>query len=177
MLTERLDAYNFEGGEHLDEKYRIDLNQQPHMMTNLIEPSEEVRIEYANLFDKILSGDDSELLMPFINFVIDIDRAFIMDPFRDVSIRGCKSLHRVCEIYTDAVKERGIYIIKALFCPMTNKNSKARIASIKAMGKLAYCNPFKQSYEIFNQIIGFRDPNVVPLKDFFEPTHKINYFA
>jgi len=59
-------------------------------------------------------------------------------------------LHRVCEIYKDRIKERGIYIIKALFAPMTNSNSKARIAAIKAMGKLLYCNPFKQAYEILN---------------------------
>ena len=66
----------------------------------------------------------------------------IMDPFRDVQIEGCKRLHRICEIYEDRIKERGIYIIKALFCPMTNKNSKARIEAIKAMGRLLYCNPF-----------------------------------
>ena len=26
-------------------------------------------------------------------------------------------------------------------------------------------------------MIGFRDPNVVPIKDFYEPTTKTNYFA
>jgi len=68
----------------LEDKYRIDLNQTPHVMTDLVEKSEEVRIEYCNLFDCILSSENTELLMPFINFVIDIDRAFMMDPFRDV---------------------------------------------------------------------------------------------
>jgi hypothetical protein len=53
-------------------------------MTNLIEPSEEVRLEYCNLLKTILNGPDEEILMPFINFVVDIDRAIIMDPFREV---------------------------------------------------------------------------------------------
>jgi hypothetical protein len=26
-------------------------------------------------------------------------------------------------------------------------------------------------------MVGFRDPNVVPIKDFYDPTSKVNYFA
>jgi len=119
-------------------------------MTNLVEPSEEVRLEICNLFNTILNGPDQEILMPFINFIVDLNRAIIMDPFRDVAIEGCKSLHTICKIYGDLIKERGIYIVKALFSPMTNKNSRARIAAIKAMGVLLYCNPFKQAYDVMN---------------------------
>lgn len=119
-------------------------------MINLVEPSEEVRMQIVEIFNTLLNGPDQEILMPFINFVVDIDRALIMDPMRAISIEGCKSLHTICDIYTDLIKERGIYVVKALFNPLTNNNSKARIMAIKAMGRLLYCNPFKQAYEVMN---------------------------
>ena len=84
VLTERLDAYNFEGCEHLEEKMRNHLNQTPHIMTNLIEISEEVRMEYCNILKIILFCENEELLIPFINYVVDINRAMIMDPYREV---------------------------------------------------------------------------------------------
>ena len=40
-----------------------------------------------------------------------------------------------------------------------------------------YCSPFKKNVEIMEQLIGFRDPNVVPIKDFYEPSTKFNYLA
>jgi hypothetical protein len=125
----------------------------------------------------VLNAPDDEILLPFINFVVDIDRALIMDPYRDVSIAGCKLLHRICDIYKDLIKERGIYVIKALFYPMINSNSKSRIAAIKAMGKLLYCNPFKQAFQVMSLIMAWRDPNIVPLSDFFDPKIKLNYLA
>jgi hypothetical protein len=30
---------------------------------------------------------------------------------------------------------------------------------------------------VFENLIGFRDPNSVPIKAFYEPLHNINYFA
>jgi hypothetical protein len=33
---------------------------------------------------------------------------------------------------------------------MCDKNSKSRIAAIRAMGRLLYCNPFKGAYDITN---------------------------
>ena len=30
---------------------------------------------------------------------------------------------------------------------------------------------------VFEILVGFRDPNTVPIKDFYEPSHNINYLA
>lgn len=40
-----------------------------------------------------------------------------------------------------------------------------------------YCGAWKYTVDLFEALIGFRDPNVVPIKDFYEPSIKFNYFA
>jgi len=52
-----------------------------------------------------------------------------------------------------------------------------RIAALEALGQVLYCGVWKYNAIIFEILIGFRDPNSVPIKDFYEPSHNINYFA
>lgn len=40
-----------------------------------------------------------------------------------------------------------------------------------------YCGVWKYNANIMEHLIGFRDPNLVPIRDFYESTTKINYFA
>jgi len=42
---------------------------------------------------------------------------------------------------------------------------------------VTYCGAWKYNNDVFEQLVGFRDPNSVPIKDFFEPTTKVNYLA
>lgn len=66
---------------------------------------------------------------------------------------------------------------RATFRALTHQHAKVRVAGLRALNKITYCGMWKYSYEIFEMLIGFRDPNVVPIKEFFEPTNKINYLA
>lgn len=40
-----------------------------------------------------------------------------------------------------------------------------------------YCGSWKYTVDVFDVLVGFRDPNSVPIRDFYEYTHNINYFA
>ena len=42
---------------------------------------------------------------------------------------------------------------------------------------MAYNGTWKFSYEIFENLVGFRDPNSVPIKEFYEPSTRLNYLA
>jgi len=39
------------------------------------------------------------------------------------------------------------------------------------------CGVWKYNAFVFEILIGFRDPNSVPIKDFYESSHNINYLA
>ena len=40
-----------------------------------------------------------------------------------------------------------------------------------------YCGVYKYNANIVEGLIGFRDPNIVPVKDFYEPSTRLNYLA
>lgn len=48
---------------------------------------------------------------------------------------------------------------------------------MEALGAILYCGIWKYNAFVFEILIGFRDPNSVPIKAFYEPMNNINYFA
>ena len=68
-------------------------------------------------------------------------------------------------------------LARALLLPLISKKSKVRIAALDALGAVLYCGVWKYNAFVFENLVGFRDPNSVPIKDFYEPSHNINYLA
>lgn len=66
---------------------------------------------------------------------------------------------------------------RSLFTSFVNKHAKVRIAGLNALYYVFYCGIWKFNANIMEHIIGFRDPNLVPIKEFYESTTKLNYFA
>lgn len=66
---------------------------------------------------------------------------------------------------------------RAILLPLVNPKSKIRIAALTAMTSVLYCGIWKHNAFIMEILIGFRDPNSVLLKEFFEYSTKLNYFA
>jgi hypothetical protein len=68
-------------------------------------------------------------------------------------------------------------LARAILLPLVNKKSPVKIAALEALSNILYCGCWKYNNNIFEILIGFRDPNMVPIKDFYEYSNKINYFA
>jgi len=66
---------------------------------------------------------------------------------------------------------------RSLFTAFVNKHAKVRIAGLKALYQVFFCGVWKYNANIMEHLIGFRDPNLVPIRDFYEVTTKLNYFA
>ena len=66
---------------------------------------------------------------------------------------------------------------RAVLLPLISKKSKIRIAGLKTLTAIFWCGLYKYNAFLFENLIGFRDPNSVPIKDFYEPSHNINYLA
>jgi hypothetical protein len=66
---------------------------------------------------------------------------------------------------------------RAILLPLISKKSKVRIAALDALNEIFYCGVWKYNAFIFENLIGFKDPNSVPIKAFYEAIHNINYFA
>jgi hypothetical protein len=66
---------------------------------------------------------------------------------------------------------------RALFTAFVHKHAKVRIAGLKALFDVLVCGQWKTSIEVLHHMVGFRDPNIVPIKEFYESSTKVNYLA
>ena len=66
---------------------------------------------------------------------------------------------------------------RAILHPLVNKKSPVRIAALEALSAVLLCGVWKNNAFVFEILTGFKDPNSVPIKAFYEPMHHINYFV
>ena len=100
-----------------------------------------------------------------------------MDPYGEVIIEGTRGISAFCE----AGEEQLIHFCEAmgrsLFTAFVHKHAKVRIAGLKALFNVMLSGQWKTSYSVLEAMVGFRDPNIVPIKEFYDPSTKVNYFA
>lgn len=66
---------------------------------------------------------------------------------------------------------------RSLFTSFVHKHAKVRMAGLRALFDVLCTGIWKNSVYVFEAMIGFRDPNIVPIKEFYDPSTKVNYFA
>lgn len=65
----------------------------------------------------------------------------------------------------------------SLLYPLTSKKTKCWVSVMNCLEVLMFVGPFKQAYNVMDILIGFWDPNIVPIWDFYESSFKVNYLA
>ena len=179
-LANKLQCDDLEGYGNMPEDIRPTPSQNPQKIIKVTESIEEIRILYLKLLEAITSHDNSALddFRLFVQDIVNITRTLCMDPAPNVVIVACNFCKNLAInfgkdllYYFNSILSRGVLYA------LSHKQAKLRIAALEAIDKLMYCSPFKKNVEIMEQLIGFRDPNVVPIKDFYEPTTKFNYLA
>ena len=179
-LANKLQCDDLEGYGNMPEDIRPTPSQNPQKIIKVTESIEEIRILYLKILETIICHenvvkDDFRL---FVQDIVNITRTLCMDPAPNVVIIACN----FCKIlainfgkdllyYFNSILSRGILYA------LSHKQAKLRLAALEALDKLMYCSPYKKNIEIMEQLIGFRDPNMVPIKDFYEPSTKFNYLA
>jgi hypothetical protein len=147
-------------------------------MAKLTESSEEIRMLYIKLMETIIFQEyDHDDIRLFIQDIVNIGRTMCMDPCTAIVIEACSFVKNM----TIKLKELLFYfnaiLARGLFYALTHKQSKVRLSALDALEVLMTCSPNKMNVEIMENLIGFNDPNLVPIKDFYEPTTRLNYLA
>ena len=179
-LANKLQYDDLEGYGDMPEDIRPTPSQNPQKIIKVTENIEEIRILYLKFLEAIIchenvANDDFRL---FVQDIVNITRTLCMDPAPNVVIVGCNfckilavNFGKELLFYFNSILSRGILYA------LSHKQAKLRLAALDALDKLMYCSPYKKNVEIMEQLIGFRDPNMVPIKDFYEPSTKFNYLA
>ena len=179
-LVDKLDCNDLEGYGNLPEDFRPTPSQNPHVIIKTTESIEEIRNLYVKLMETLTINENALIddYRLFVQDIVNITRTLCMDPCVMVAVSaceyvGCLATHFGKDLlyYFNSILSRG------LLYALSHKQAKMRLAALNAIDKLMYCSPFKKNVEIMEQLMGFRDPNVVPIKDFYEPSTKFNYYA
>ena len=172
-LSNKLQCDDLEGYGNMPEDIRPTPSQNPQKIIKITETIEEIRILYLKLLEAIINHDNStkDDFRLFVQDIVNITRTLCMDPAPNVVIIACN----FCKILAESFGKDLLYYFNSY--ALSHKQAKLRLAALDALDKLMYCSPYKKNVEIMEQLIGFRDPNIVPIKDFYEPTTKFNYLA
>lgn len=136
-----------------------------------------MRAIIAEIVTIIASSVMFECLRPYVDQMVAICRALCMDPSGTVIIEGCAATREFAKTGGDQLLHFSENMGRALFTAFVHKHAKVRIAGLKSLYDVAFCGAFKFSYAIFEKMAGHRDPHSVPIKEFYNPTSAVNYFA
>lgn len=134
-------------------------------------------MELCDLVSIIISCCNEESMIKHLDQMCNILRAMAMDPFYEVQRFACQNISQFCKNFKDILLHFSEILARSLLSALVSKKSKVKISAIEALGQVLQCGVYKYNANIMEILIGFRDPNSVPIKDFYEPSHKINYFA
>lgn len=176
-LVDRSNCSNLDSWEHLPPDVRPTPSQLPHLMVATLEPIEEIRFLLLELLSDMLVGNELELVLDMMSDAVNILRVFLMDKNLNIQVRACEILLEFTVTYRDYLPNFAEILARALLLPLVSKKSKAKLAAMRALEELLFVGPWKQAYAVMDILIGFRDPNVVPIKDFYDPSHNVNYLA
>lgn len=83
----------------------------------------------------------------------------------------------MCKQFRQLLFHFTVIMARSILLPLVNKKSKVRIAALDALTQILHCGIWKYNNDVMEILIGFRDPNTVPIKDFFEATTRFNYMG
>ena len=177
VLVKRLNCHDLEGVEGLDPKMVPAPSQKPHQMSRLVEESESVRMQLLEMTRNLIETVTPELMRVRIDDMINILSVLLMDPSPDIQLQACKITSEFLINFKELVFHFTVRIARSILLPLTSKKSAIKIAAIQCLNDLMYCGTWKYTVDVFDVLVGFRDPNSVPIKDFYDPSHNLNYFA
>eukprot|EP01022_Parablepharisma_sp_SALTPOND_P004476 TRINITY_DN120366_c2_g1_i1.p1 TRINITY_DN120366_c2_g1~~TRINITY_DN120366_c2_g1_i1.p1 ORF type:complete len:897 (-),score=130.63 TRINITY_DN120366_c2_g1_i1:2894-5584(-) len=177
ILIERLGAEDLEGTAALPEIMRPPPSQKPMVVKAPPEDCEEIRLKMAELMRVLVSTTEESALRSYVDETVNILRTLAMDPHGPVIQEACAAIGELCTHAKDTVFHYSEMLGRALLTALVHKHFKVRLAGIDALRKVMYVGVYKYNVNLMEVLIGFRDPNVVPIKAFYQPDTKVNYFA
>ncbi len=177
ILIERLGAEDLEGISTMPEVMRPPPSQKPMVIKSPPEGCEEIRLKIAELMHVLVSITEESALRGYVDDIVNILRTLAMDPHGLVIQEACATIADLCKLARETVFHYSEILGRSLLTALVHKHSKVRLAGIAALRQLMYVGVYKYSANIIEALIGFRDPNTVPIKDFYEPSTKVNYLA
>ena len=117
----------------------------------------------------IISSTVFDCIRPYVDAISNICRALCMDPYGDVIIEGTRAIAEFGRSGGDQLIHFCEAMGRSLFTAFVHRHSVVRIAGLRALFDVMCAGAWKTSYSVLEHMVGFRDPNIVPIAEFYEP--------
>ena len=177
VLIEKLAAFDLDGTDTLPEVMKPPPSQKPKMIIAPPEQSEEIRLLIAQIVTLMIKSTITDWFRAYLDDLVTILRTLAMDPYGEVIREAWEAYYILCNNDSEILFHYTVMMGRSTFLALTHQHAKVRWAGLKALNAIMYWGVWKYTVDLFEALIGFRDPNIVPIKDFYEPSIKFNYFA
>ena len=168
-----------EEGASLPEAMRPVPEQKPTEIATPIESCEEVRLALSSVIRVLLHrlAAKPQLQAAWVNESVGLIRVVAMDPCPAVKIDGCEVMEIFCSTNRSILLHFSTSLARSLTSCLSHAHAKLRIAGLRAVTACMKCATWKYTFDIVAMMSGWQDPNLVPVKAFYELTTKVNYMS
>lgn len=83
-LIERTNCSDLDNNKSLPEEMKPTPSMKPHLIFSIPEKVEEIRLIYTDILQDILECSEEEIVIEFLQDLVDLLRVFMMDPCKEV---------------------------------------------------------------------------------------------
>ncbi|KAI5072204.1 hypothetical protein GOP47_0012310 [Adiantum capillus-veneris] len=138
----------------------------------LMEPSEEVRLLLIQLVHSLIKEVQS-LIGPFGSDIASILMCAAADKDPVVLVEVCSTLKLFAEVMEGVLKPVSKNLIFSILHALSHNRCRVRVVAIQAIEMLVLCG----AHETLYQLTAYRDPNIIPISEFYHPSVKTQYLA
>jgi len=139
------------------------------------EPSDVVKCELIALLAMVLQRCTARELEPFLSDLIYIANSCLLDR-SSVNIPALTAQRIViplCRIFPKVIRPAAPSLLFAVMKALNVSNGRGRLALLGAMEILVHCG----ASDLIRDLAGFREHNVIVIKELIHSTPRLNYFA
>jgi len=153
----------------------------------VVEPSEEIRLlcceTLYSLLSKVMENDASQILHAYFEDIIMFLQTQLRDPYPELKQLSCAALELTAKVidFEVGMKYYSVALVRTILPLFKHRHAKVRAAAVSA---LHYCLIVRDrekckaaGSEAIQDLVGFREENIVPIAAFYKSDIQINYLA
>eukprot|EP00388_Colpodella_angusta_P005921 GDKJ01017934.1.p1 GENE.GDKJ01017934.1~~GDKJ01017934.1.p1 ORF type:complete len:1387 (-),score=346.21 GDKJ01017934.1:74-4234(-) len=177
VLISRLGIVGMDGLVYLPEDALNKETEQLPQELRPVEESEEVRLEFYRTAWAAIDRFDETLAVSFSDEAAGLLRAACMDPHSVIKEFGCECLVEFVRRFDRVMYHYSVTLARGASSCLVHNHARIRMSGVDVVTAAMKAGMFKYSAFIIEHMVGYYDPNVVPIKAFYEYHTQMNYFA
>lgn len=157
------------------------------MVHVVVELSEEIRLlaikSLATLVHKLVTSGAASVLQPYFTEVLVFFQSQLRDPYGEIRAVVCETLCEMatCLEFETGMKFYAVGLVRSLLPVLRHKHARVRSAAVDAV-RCCVMVPDRAKRrgagtEAIQDLVGFREDNVLPVAAFYKADVQINYLA